>query len=197
VILKRYKKITIFAARFKNETKNNTMKRLSIIMIMVFSFAFFSCSNIQGNQEEKQVSIDDGKTEKGDNANQTKGEVEYLSYDTFLTKVWNFEANSQEWIYEGDVPCVIDFYADWCGPCKRVAPIMDDLADRYDGKVKIYKIDTDKEKELASAFGIRSIPSVLFVPMKGKPMMQTGALPKDQYIKIIEDELLNKAENSK
>ena len=164
---------------------------------MVFSFAFFSCSNIQGNQEEKQVSIDDGKTEKGDNANQTKGEVEYLSYDTFLTKVWNFEANSQEWIYEGDVPCVIDFYADWCGPCKRVAPIMDDLADRYDGKVKIYKIDTDKEKELASAFGIRSIPSVLFVPMKGKPMMQTGALPRDQYIKIIEDELLNKAENSK
>ena len=164
---------------------------------MVFSFAFFSCSNIQGNQEEKQVSINDGETEKGDNVDESQGEVEYLSYDTFLTKVWNFEANSQEWIYEGDVPCVIDFYADWCGPCKRVAPIMDDLADRYDGKVKIYKIDTDKEKELASAFGIRSIPSVLFVPMKGKPMMQTGALPRDQYIKIIEDELLNKAENSK
>ena len=173
------------------------MKRLSVIMIMVFSFAFFSCSNIQGNQEEKQVSINDGETEKGDNVDESQGEVEYLSYDTFLTKVWNFEANSQEWIYEGDVPCVIDFYADWCGPCKRVAPIMDDLADRYDGKVKIYKIDTDKEKELASAFGIRSIPSVLFVPMKGKPMMQTGALPRDQYIKIIEDELLNKAENSK
>lgn len=166
-------------------------------MITVFSFAFFSCSNMQGNQEEKQVSIDDEKTEKGENPNQTEGKVEYLSYDTFLTKVWNFEANSQEWIYEGDVPCVIDFYADWCGPCKRVAPIMDDLADRYNGKVIIYKIDTDKEKELASAFGIRSIPSVLFVPMKGKPMMQTGALPKDQYVKIIEDELLIKVENNK
>lgn len=173
------------------------MKRLSVMMILVFSFALFSCSNIQGNQEEKKVNIKDGETENGNTASETQGEVEYLSYDTFLTKVWNFETNSQEWVYEGEVPCVIDFYADWCGPCKRVAPIMDDLAERYNGKVKVYKIDTDKEKELASAFGIRSIPSVLFVPMKGKPMMQTGALPKDQYIKIIEDELLIKVENSK
>jgi thioredoxin len=161
-------------------------------MIMVFSFAFFSCSNMQGNQKETKVSIADGEAEGGDTDSQTTGKVEYLSYDTFLTKVWNFEANSQEWIYEGDIPCVIDFYADWCGPCKRVAPIMDDLAAKYDGKVKIYKINTDKERQLSSAFGIRSIPAVLFVPMKGKPMMQTGALPKDQYIKIIEDELLKK-----
>jgi len=168
------------------------MKKLSVVMIMVFSFAFFSCSNMQGNQKETKVSIADGETEGGDTDSQTTGKVEYLSYDTFLTKVWNFEANSQEWIYEGDVPCVIDFYADWCGPCKRVAPIMDDLAAKYDGKVKIYKINTDKERQLSSAFGIRSIPAVLFVPMKGKPMMQTGALPKDQYIKIIEDELLKK-----
>jgi len=167
------------------------MKKLSVIAIMVFSFAFFSCSNIQGNQEETEVNIVDGETEKGNTASEAQGEVEYLSYDTFLTKVWNFENNSQEWIYEGDVPCVIDFYADWCGPCKRVAPIMDDLAEKYNGKVKIYKINTDKEKQLSSAFGISSIPAVLFVPMKGKPMMQTGALPKDQYIKIIEDELLN------
>ena len=167
------------------------MKKLSVMMILVFSFAFFSCSNIQGNQEETKTNIVDGETEKGNTASETQGEVEYLSYDTFLTKVWNFENNSQEWVYEGDVPCVIDFYADWCGPCKRVAPIMDDLAEKYNGKVKIYKINTDKEKQLSSAFGIRSIPSVLFVPMKGKPMMQTGALPKDQYIKIIEDELLN------
>ncbi len=169
------------------------MKRLSVIMMIVFSFAFFGCSNIQGNQEETGVTINDGgTTEKGNKASDSQGVVEYLSYDTFLTEVWDFESNSQEWIYEGDVPCVIDFYADWCGPCKRVAPIMDDLAAKYEGKVKIYKINTDKEKQLSSAFGIRSIPAVLFVPMKGKPMMQTGALPKDQYIKIIEDELLNK-----
>ena len=158
---------------------------------MVFSFAFLSCSNIQGNQEETRLGIADGETEKGETSSEGQGQVEYLSYDTFLTKVWNFETNSQEWIYEGDIPCVIDFYADWCGPCKRVAPIMDDLAEKYDGKVKIYKINTDKERQLSSAFGIKSIPSVLFVPMQGKPMMQAGALPKDQYIKIIEDELLN------
>jgi len=171
------------------------MKRLSVIMALIFSFAFFSCSNIQGKQEEKSVSLIDENTKEGNTVSDAKGEVEYLSYDTFLTKVWNFEANSQEWIYEGDVPCVIDFYADWCGPCKRVAPIMDDLAAKYEGKVKIYKINTDKERQLSSAFGIRSIPAVLFVPMKGKPMMQTGALPKDQYIKIIEDELLKTKTN--
>jgi thioredoxin len=166
------------------------MKKFSSIMMLVFSFALFSCNSIQGNQEETKTGIQDGNTETGNN--ETQGEVEYLSYNTFLTKVWDFESNSQEWVYEGDVPCVIDFYADWCGPCKRVAPIMDDLAAKYDGKVKIYKINTDKERQLSAAFGIRSIPSVLFVPMTGKPMMQTGALPKDQYIKIIEEELLNK-----
>ncbi len=169
------------------------MKRLSAIMLMVFSLAFFSCSNIQGNQKETLAGIENGDG-NGESGSSTRGQVEYLTYDTFLTKVWNFESNSQEWIYEGDVPCVIDFYADWCGPCKRVAPIMDALAEKYEGKVKIYKINTDKERQLSSAFGIRSIPSVLFVPMKGKPMMQTGALPKDQYIKIIETELLGNKE---
>jgi len=163
---------------------------------MVFSFAFFSCSNIRGSQEEATLTLNDG-AENGSSASEAQGEVEYLTYDDFLTKVWNFEDNSQEWIYEGEVPCVIDFYADWCGPCKRIAPIMDALAAKYNGKVKIYKINTDKEKQLAGAFGIRSIPAVLFVPMKGKPKMQIGALPKDRYIQIIETDLLIEKENSK
>lgn len=171
---------------------NKRMKRISLALLMVFSFTFFSCSNIKGNQGEAQVSIADGEVKTESPNSESNGEVEYLDYDTFLTKVWNFEENSQEWIYEGDVPCVIDFYADWCGPCKRIAPIMDDLAEEYDGKVKIYKINTDKERQLSSAFGIKSIPAVLFVPMKGKPTMQTGALPKDQYQKIIQSELLDK-----
>ena len=94
-------------------------------------------------------------------------------------------------MYEGDEPCVIDFYADWCRPCKMVAPIMEDLAKKYNGKVKIYKINVDKEKQLASVFQIRSIPAVLFSPKEGKPMMQVGALPKDTYIKIIDENLLN------
>jgi thioredoxin 1 len=165
------------------------MKKLSLIFIIALSFAFFSCTNIKGNQETGSLS--DNETVKS-NDNQNIEEPEFLTYDSFLEKVWNFEKNPQEWIYEGDVPCVIDFYADWCKPCKMVAPIMEDLAKEYKGKVKIYKINVDKEKKLASVFQVRSIPSVLFSPKEGKPMMQTGALPRDQYVKIIEDNLLNK-----
>ena len=118
-----------------------------------------------------------------------------FEYDTFIEKVWDFEKSPQEWVYEGDVPCVIDFYADWCKPCRMVAPIMDDLAKEYEGEVKIYKIDVDKEKKLAAVFQVRSIPAVLFSPTEGQPMMQAGALPKEQYVKIIEDNLLNTNES--
>ncbi|PLX03570.1 MAG: thioredoxin [Marinilabiliales bacterium] len=123
-----------------------------------------------------------------EDANVTK--PEYLTLESFKEKVWNFEENPEEWVYKGETPCVIDFYADWCKPCKMVAPIMDEMAQKYDGKVKIYKIDTDKERELATIFRIRSIPSVLFVPSEGKPSMKTGALPKESYIQIIDNELL-------
>lgn len=168
------------------------MKRLSLIFVLAISFSLMSCENIQGNQAANQPVI-----ENNNDGIETPEDIvpEYLTYDSFKEKVWDFEKNPQEWVYEGDVPCVIDFYADWCKPCKMVAPIMDDLAKTYDGKVKIYKIDTDKEKKLAGVFGIRSIPSVLFSPMEGRPMMQTGALQKADYIKIIEDELLNKNNN--
>ena len=165
------------------------MKKLSLIFVLALSFAFLSCTNMQGNQETTTLS-DGNEIEK--NETQTGAKPEYLTYDTFLEKVWNFEDNPQEWIYEGEVPCVIDFYADWCKPCKMVAPIMDDLAKEYEGELKIYKINVDKERRLAQVFQVRSIPAVLFSPKEGKPMMQAGALPKNQYIKIIEDNLLNK-----
>ena len=114
--------------------------------------------------------------------------MEYLNKQTFLEKVFDFEKKS-EWQFQGDKPCIIDFYADWCGPCKMVGPIMEELSKEYDGKVDIYKIDTDKEQELATAFGIRSIPSVLFCPMNDKPQMSVGALPKDGYVQAIEQVL--------
>jgi len=163
------------------------MRKLSGIFILAITFSIISCGNIQGNQAD-----DDQSTEKVNDSITSEIKPEYLTYETFKEKVWNFEKNPEEWKYEGEIPCVIDFYADWCKPCKLVAPIMDDLAKKYDGKVKIYKINTDKEKKLAGVFGIRSIPSVLFSPMKGKPMMQTGALQKEAYIQIIEEDLLNK-----
>lgn len=110
----------------------------------------------------------------------------------FLEKVYNFEKNPDEWKYEGDKPAIVDFYATWCGPCKMVAPILDELAKEYDGQIVIYKVDTDKETELARAFGIRSIPSILFIPMNGKPEMAQGALPKEAFKKAIDELLLKK-----
>jgi thioredoxin len=115
-----------------------------------------------------------------------------LSKSEFLTKVMNFEQNPQEWKYLGDKPCIIDFYADWCGPCKMVAPLLEELAKEYDGEIYVYKIDTEKEQELAQAFGIRSIPSLLFVPMNEQPQMVMGALPKSELKKAIDDILLKK-----
>jgi thioredoxin len=167
-----------------------TMKKFSLLLSVVALIGFVGCTNVIGNQEGDK-SLIDNQEGKAHTTASVEAEPEYLTYDTFIEKVWNFEENPQEWVYEGDVPCVIDFYADWCKPCRMVAPIMDDLAKEYDGKVKIYKVDVDKEKQLAAVFQVRSIPAVLFSPVKGRPMMQAGALPKDQYVKIIEDNLLN------
>lgn len=103
--------------------------------------------------------------------------TEHLTKETFLQKVFNYETQ-QEWSYNGDLPCVIDFWAEWCGPCRAFSPVFEELSNEYAGKIAFYKIDTDAEQELAAAFGIRSIPSILFIPVNGKPQMAMGALPK-------------------
>ena len=112
--------------------------------------------------------------------------MEHLTKETFQEKVFKFETN-KEWKFEGDKPCIIDFYADWCGPCKQVAPVLEELAKEYEGKVDIYKINTEDQQELAAAFGIRSIPSILFCPKDDKPQMSMGALPKESFVKAIKD----------
>jgi len=114
--------------------------------------------------------------------------TKHLTKEQFLTKVFNYE-NNKDWKFEGKLPCIIDFYADWCGPCKMVAPILEELSDEYKGKVNIYKVNTEQEQELAGAFGIRSIPSMLFVPQEGQPQMSAGALPKDALEKAMGDVL--------
>jgi thioredoxin len=114
--------------------------------------------------------------------------IEHLTADTFKEKVFNY-AENKEWKFEGDKPCMIDFYADWCMPCKMVAPILEELQEEYDGKLNIYKIDTEAERELAGIFGIQSIPSLLFVPKDGQPQMAMGALPKETFQKAIKDVL--------
>ncbi|MDZ7794133.1 MAG: thioredoxin [Spirochaetia bacterium] len=114
---------------------------------------------------------------------------EHLTKETFLEKVFDFE-KKKEWEFQGDLPAVIDFYADWCGPCKMVAPIVEELSEEYEGKVNFYKIDTEDQQELAAAFGIQSIPSILFIPLEGKPQMAAGALPKESFKQVLDDELL-------
>ncbi|MDD3078883.1 MAG: thioredoxin [Paludibacter sp.] len=116
----------------------------------------------------------------------------HLTKSDFLKKVANYEENPTEWKYLGDKPCVIDFYANWCGPCKMVAPILEDLSKEYENDIYIYKINTEEEEELAAAFGIRSIPSMLFCPMNETPQMAMGALPKQSLKQAIEEVLLGK-----
>ncbi len=113
----------------------------------------------------------------------------HLTKADFLEKVFDYE-NNKEWKYQGDVPAIIDFWAPWCGPCRMVGPVIDELSEEYNGKVNFYKINTDEEQELAGAFGIRSIPSLLFIPMDGQPKMAVGALPKESLKKVIDEELL-------
>lgn len=137
-----------------------------------------------------------GQTSKTESTKKEESKVKtiHLNKIDFLTKVANYEANPTEWKYLGDKPALIDFYADWCGPCKAIAPVLEELAKEYDGEIYIYKIDTEEEKELAALFGIRSIPSLLFVPMEGSPQMAQGALPKNVLKEAINKVLLNKEE---
>ncbi|MGM0530928.1 MAG: thioredoxin [Bacteroidota bacterium] len=114
--------------------------------------------------------------------------IENLTKETFKEKVFNFEEN-QEWKFEGDKPAIIDFYADWCQPCKIVEPVLEEISEEYQGKVDVFRIDTEDQQELAAMFGIRSIPSILFIPQQEQPQMAQGALPKDTLEKAIQDVL--------
>ncbi len=132
------------------------------------------------------------KTNDNQNKNDNKMKTIELTKADFLTKVMDYEANPQEWKYLGDKPAIIDFYASWCGPCKMVAPILEELAEEYDGQIYIYKVNTEKEQELAAMFGIRSIPSILFIPMGEQPQMAMGAMPKSSFKEAIDKVLLKK-----
>ena len=154
------------------------MKKI-VLSLAAVSFLFFSCNNGSASSLKESGDI----AEKGnlnmetaavDHSSGSVGKTVKLTKQDFLDKVMNYEKNQTEWVYEGDKPALIDFYADWCGPCKIAAPILEELAKEYEGKIHIYKVDTQKEGELASVFGIQSIPAFLFVPKDGKPTMSNG-----------------------
>ncbi len=111
-----------------------------------------------------------------------------LNKESFKEKIFNYEEN-QDWKFEGELPCIIDFYADWCAPCKMIAPIMEELSKEYEGKINFYKLNVDEEQEVASLFGIQSIPSILFIPLKEQPQMAVGAIPKESFRQAIKDVL--------
>ena len=173
------------------------MKKLgTITLTALLAFSLISCNSNaaeQSNKGEKtaQVSENEGLSNPAPTETQT-GKVIVLTEAEFKKQIWDYDANPQAWTYKGELPAVIDFYADWCGPCKRVAPIMEKLAKEYEGKINIYKVNTDQNKELSSVFGIRSIPSILFIPKNDQPAMQAGAMQEDQYRQIFEDFVLGK-----
>ena len=122
--------------------------------------------------------------------NKTESKVKHLTYSEFKKLVWDFEKNPNTFVYKGKLPAIVDFYADWCGPCRRVAPIMEKLAEEYDGKLLVYKVNVDHEKQLAAAFQVKSIPMVLFIPTEGMPYKQVGAMQEQGYRDVIEEQLL-------
>ena len=159
-----------------------------IIVALVLSFTVVACNS---NGSKSQPSAQADVTKQETNSKQTNmAKTIHLTKADFLTKEVNYEKNPEKWEYLGDKPAIIDFYADWCGPCKMIAPILEELAAEYEDQIYIYKIDTEAEQELAAAFGIRSIPTLLFVPMGEAPQMAQGALPKDAFKQAINEVLL-------
>lgn len=116
----------------------------------------------------------------------------YLNTADFISKVYDFKSHPDKWKYEGDTPAVIDFYATWCGPCKQLSPLLEELAAEYAGKVKVYKVDVDKEPELAAAFRVQSIPMLLWIPANGEPFVSMGLMPKEELKKGFDERLLGK-----
>jgi thioredoxin len=132
-----------------------------------------------------------GEPVKPETKANTASPVVYLTNETFKQKVFNYEVN-KEWKYAGNKPAIIDFYADWCGPCRKVSPIIEELAREYNGKIIVYKVDTEKEKVLSQNLGIQSLPTILFIPAQGDPQAIMGALPKEELKKAIQEILLVK-----
>ena len=116
--------------------------------------------------------------------------MEHLTIESFKEKIMDFDTNKENWKFEGEKPVIIDYYASWCKPCMVLSPILEELEKEYEGKIDIYKIDTEEQQELSAMFGIRSIPSLLFIPKDGQPQMSTGMMPKNKLIEVIEDILL-------
>ncbi|MEI6434014.1 MAG: thioredoxin [Bacteroidota bacterium] len=147
------------------------MKKLTFLFLFLAAFSMQACNSNSGNTANPSGPGDE--------------QVVKLTAESFQKLVWDYKKNPQEWVFKGDQPVIIDFYADWCRPCKMIAPILAELSNEYKGKLRVYKVNTDEQRELASLFNISSIPAVLYVPKTGKPQMSVGAQQKAGYIEMI------------
>lgn len=181
------------------------MKKIILSITAAVAILSLSCTSGSASSLESKDAASMERTvadEGGNDQSDAVGKTVKLTKQDFLEKVMNYEKNQSEWVYEGDLPALIDFYADWCGPCRQAAPILEELAKEYEGKIYIYKIDTEKERELAAVFGVSSIPYFLFVPQEGRPAPMTGIAQtpeatKAMFKQAIDEFLLgeNTAEN--
>lgn len=169
------------------------MKRITSLLafFVLIAITATACNNANSGNDNNP---NESKTTAVSNpsGDDSEGKPEYLTKETFKEKIWDYETNSEEWVYEGTEPAIIDFYADWCKPCKMVAPILDEISKEYEGKVKVYKIDTQVQKELAAVFQVTSIPAFLYIPVDGKPQMDRGFKQKEAFEQVISDILMVK-----
>lgn len=154
---------------------HTSFKQAFLLFFIALPICFVGCTKQASNkapvaQKEKTVVL---------------GKVNVLTASDFKKKIMDYESHPDEWVFAGSRPAIIDFYATWCGPCKMMASMVESLAGKYAGKIDFYKVDIDQEPELASVFGIRSIPTFLFIPLKGNPTMQMGAMQKEDFEEII------------
>ena len=159
------------------------MKKTFIAILSLFMLV--SCGN--SKKENKKTE----KVQEVESVVEEESLVKNLDYKTFVKKVWDIETYPDSFAYKSKLPCMIDFYADWCGPCKRVAPIREEIAQQYEDKIVVYKVNVDKEQKLPLIFKVKNIPTVFFLPTEGQPLSQVGALSKEEYISIINKHLIN------
>jgi thioredoxin len=173
------------------------MKKIGYLLALTI-FLLVSCNGTTGSENGGTASGSAaGLTKGGGNMTvSSSGKPEHLTEKTFKEKVMDYDKNPKQWIFKGDKPAIVDFYADWCKPCRMIGPYLEELSVEYAGKIDVYKVNTDEQRELAAVFGIESLPTVLFIPLQGKPSSQLGAMPKESYKKIIDDFLLKTPSNN-
>ena len=160
------------------------MKRFLVTILSALLLA--SCGNTKkdNNDNKKSEVTQEAKTDE-------KSLVKNIDYKYFVKNIWDIEKYPDSFAYQAKLPCIIDFYADWCGPCRKVAPIMENIAKEYDGEILVYKVNVDNEQKLPTIFKVKNIPTVFFLPKNGQPMSQVGALSKEEYETIINKHLIN------